>query len=256
MPDTRSVPAGKAMRIIKLSAACFASFILLGLSCPSPESFPRPPLSAPAFSGAELTVVKFDTYRPAVHLRWKAPASDSLAVREFVILQKSVDSSVFSILVKSIPDSITDYYDNLDRIVFPQARDFTTLQYRIYAIDALGRPGDTSAIDSVVLAWPPNMLWPTDKDSVRPDSLVWVVQGVEMGYFTYVSLYSDSAGLIWKSPRPDTPTYSTENSYDHIVVPLPGSLSLLSGTTYYWAVNVEIPTGQAWSIAVGRFYVP
>jgi hypothetical protein len=243
------------MRIIKFSASCFVFFFLLGSSCPSPESFPEPPLSAPAFSSAELVAVKFNTYRPALHLTWKPPVGGSLSVREFVILQKSMDSSVFSILVRSIPDSITEYYDNLDRIAFPQAWDFTTLQYRIFAIDTLGRPGDTSAIDSVVLAWPPNILWPMDKDSVRPDSLVWSVYGVEMGYFTYVYLYSDSAGLIWQSPRPNTPTYSSHDGIDHIVVPLPGSLLLSSGATYFWAVKVEMPTGSASSMAISRFYV-
>ena len=243
------------MRIIKVSAACFASCVLLGSSCPSPESFPPPPLSAPVFSSAEIIAVKFDTYRPAVHLTWKAPASDSLAVREFVILQKSMDSGVFSILVRSIPDSITGYYDNLDRIVFPQPWDITTLQYRIYAIDTLGRPGEMSAIDSVALAWPPTLLWPAEKDTVRPDSLAWSVFGVMNGYFSYVYLYSDSAGLIWKSPRPGTPTYSNHDKTDHFMVPVPQSLSLPAGKTYFWAAKVEIPTGQASSIAVGRFYV-
>ena len=243
------------MRIIKFFAACFISCVLLGSSCPSPESFPRPPLSAPVFSNAECIAAKFDTYRPAVHLTWKVSDGDSLSVREFVILQKSMDSSVFSVLVRSIPDSVTGYYDNLDRIAFPQAWDFTTLQYRIYAIDTLGRPGDTSAIDSVVLAWPPTLLWPAEKDTVRPDSLAWSVFGVMNGYFSSVYLYSDTAGLIWKSPLPDTPTYSDHDKTDHFMIPLPQSLSIPAGSTCFWAAKVEIPTGQASAIAVGRFYV-
>jgi hypothetical protein len=173
-----------------------------------------------------------------------------------VILQKAIDSSDFTVLVRSIPDSITHYDDDLDRIVFPKSNDIKTVQYRIFAIDTLGRSGDTSAVDSVAISWPPTPLWPPDGDSIRPDSLVWSVFGVMNGYFTYAYLYSDSSGLIWKSPRPDTPTYSTENKTDHILVPLPRSLQLSSGETYYWAVKVEIPTGSASSLAISRFYVP
>jgi hypothetical protein len=244
------------MRVVKLLSLCCCSLILLGSSCPSPVSFPPPPLSAPTFLTTELTAAKFDTYRPAVHLTWKPPHTDSLSIREFVILQKSIDSSVFSILVRSIPDSITAYDDNLDRIAFPVAWDVSTMQYRIFAIDTLGRSGDTSAIDSIALAWPPTPLWPPDRDSVRPDTLAWSVFGVEMGYYTYVSLYSNSTGLVWKSPRPDTPTYSNHDKTDHFTVPVPSSLSLSSGTTYFWAVKVDMPTGPAYSLAISRFYVP
>jgi hypothetical protein len=243
------------MWIVKLLSTCVFSCIILGSSCPSPISFPPPPLSAPSFTAAVLIAKKFDTYRPAVHLTWKPPRSDSLSIREFVILQKSIDSSTFSVLVRSIPDTITEYDDDLDRVVFPQPWDIKTMQYRIFAVDSLGRSGDTSAIDSVAIAWPPTPLWPADMDTVRPDSLVWSVFGVMNGYFSNAALYSENAGLIWQSPIPDTPTYSNHDKTDHFVAPLPGS-SLLSGTTYYWAVKVEIPTGSASSIAISRFYVP
>jgi hypothetical protein len=244
------------MWIVKLFSLGFLSLIVLGSSCPSPVAFPPAPLSAPIFLSADLTAAKFETYRPAVHLTWKPPHTDSLSIREFVILQKSIDSSVFSVLVRSIPDSITAYDDDLDRVNFPQQSNLETMQYRIFAVDSLGRSGDTSAIDSVVLAWQPIPQWPANGDSVRPDTLSWSVRGVMMGYFTYVSLYSDSARLVWKSPVPDTPTYSTENGTDHVVVHLPGSVPLLSGTTYYWAAKIDIPAGNASSIAISRFYVP
>jgi len=243
------------MGIAEVCTACSMFALFLGSSCPSPEPFPVPPLQAPSFTSATLTVARFDTYRPAVHLAWSSPHNDSLAVREFVILQRSQDSAGFSVLVRSIPDTVTGFYDNIDRFTFPQHWDFYTLEYRIFAIDSLGRAGDTSAIESLSVAWPPTLLWPATTDSVRPDSLAWTVFGVEFGYFSYVYLYSDTGGLIWKSPRPDTPTYSSHDNPDHYVQRLPGSLPLPSGQNYFWAVNVEIPTGQAWSIAVGRFYV-
>jgi hypothetical protein len=243
------------MTMVKLWAACFLACFLLGLSCPTPESFPPPPLSAPVFSGDTLIAAKFDTYRPSVHLTWKEPRSDSLSIREFVILQNSSDSGGFSILVRSIPDTITEFYDNLDRIVFPQPWDFRTIKYRIFAIDTLGRSGDTSGIDSVALAWPPVLLRPADNDSVLPDSLAWSVSGVMSGFFTYVYLYSDDSGLVWKSPRPDTPIYSNHDKTDFFATALPPSLSLTRGASYYWAVKVEIPTGSASSLAISRFYV-
>jgi hypothetical protein len=186
---------------------------------------------------------------------WKAPNSDSLSIHEFVILEKSSDSGVFSVLVRSIPDSITDYFDNLDRIVFPQKWDFKTIQYRIYAIDTLGRSGDTSAIDSFYLAWPPDIIRPSETDTVIPDTLMWDVSGVMGGYFTYVFLFSDSEGFLWQSPRPGIPVYSEHDKTDRFTVVVPQSVPLTSGGTYYWAAMVEIPTGSASSIALSRFYV-
>jgi hypothetical protein len=241
--------------MIKIPLVCFLAVFCLGSSCPSPESFPPPPLSAPSFSNAELYAARFDTYRPAVHLEWTAPHSDSLSIREFVILEKSSDSGRFSVLVRSIPDSIPDYFDNLDRIVFPQHWDIRTIQYRIYAIDTLGRSGDTSAIDSFYLAWPPDIIRPSETDTVQPDSLVWTVFGVMNGYFSYVYLFSDSGGCIWQSPRPGMPVYSNHDKTDRFAVAVPESLPLPSGGPYYWAAKVEIPTGSASSIAVSRFYV-
>jgi hypothetical protein len=243
------------MRIIKIPFVLFCAVFCLGLSCPSPEAFPPPPLSAPVFSNTTLTAARFDTYRPAVHLVWKAPNSDSLSIHEFVILEKSSDSGVFSVLVRSIPDSITDYFDNLDRIVFPQHWDTKTIQYRIFAIDTLGRSGDTSAIDSFSLSWPPGIIRPADADTVRPDTLVWTVFGVMNGYFSYACLYSDSGGCIWQSPRPDLPVYSNHDKTDRFTAVVPQSVPLTSGGTYYWAAMVEIPTGSASSIALSRFYV-
>jgi hypothetical protein len=256
MPDHRGISTGKTKCVTKILTTCFISSLVLGSSCPSPVSFPPPPLSAPSFSTSELVAKKFDTYRPAIHLAWKLPSTDSLPIREFVILQRSLDSNAFSILVRSIPDSITEYYDDLDRVAFPQEWDVTTMQYRIFAIDSLGRSGDTSAIDSVAIAWSPALVWPAEGDTIRADSLAWSVRGVEMGYFTYVSLYSDSAGLIWKSPIPDTPTYSSHDGLDHFAVTLPKTLPLSSGASYSWAVKVDMPTVPASSIAIGRFYVP
>jgi hypothetical protein len=255
MPDSRSVSTGKTWGVVKLFAACCLSALLLGSSCPSPEPFPSPPLQAPVFTGADLAVGRFDTYRPAIHLAWTSPRNDSVPTREFVILQKSIDSSGFFVLVRSIPDSVRDYYANLDRFTFPQAPDVFTLQYRIFGIDSLGRPGDTSAIESVAVAWPPMLLWPAENDSVGPDSLVWSVFGVMMGYFSYAYIYGDTAGFLWKSPTPDTPTYSTESHPVRHTVRLPASPALVAGHDYFWAVKVEIPSARASSIAVGRFYV-
>jgi hypothetical protein len=244
------------MRMIKYPLVGFFAVFCLGSSCPSPESFPPPPLPAPSFSKTELTAARFDSYRPAVHLEWTTPNSDSLSIHEFVILEKSSDSGGFSVLVRSIPDSITSYFDNLDRIVFPQLWDIRTIQYRIYAIDTLGRSGDTSAIDSFSLAWPPEMVSPIEADTVLwPDSLVWNVSGVMSGYFTYVYLFSDSGGCLWQSPRPGIPVYSDHDKTVRFAVAVPGSLPLPSGGPYFWGAKVEIPTGSASSIAISRFYV-
>jgi len=244
------------MRKLFVALTCFFPVFFLGSSCPSPEQFPPPPLSAPAFIGKDLTAAKFDVFRPAIHLTWKAPSADSVAIREYVILSRSDDSAGFATIVRSIPDTVFDYYDNIDRIAVPAQNEIKPVYYRIFAIDTLGRNSDTSSIDSVMLSWPPKPLFPLMSDSMQPDSVVFTLTGVMGGYFPYIFLCSDSLGIFWKSPKPDTPTYSYADKTDRFIVNIPKNISFMRGSFYYWAVKVEIPTGNSQAIAISRFYVP
>ncbi len=243
------------MRKFHVVLTCFFSIFLLGSSCPTPEQFPPPPLSAPIITGKEIALAKFDTYRPAIHITWKAPATDTLAIKEYVILTKSDDSAGFSVLVRNIPNTVLNYYDNIDRISIP-ANEIKSVYYKIFAIDSLGRNGDTSSLDSFIVSWPPKQIFPLSSDTIVPDSLVFTVSGVMGGYYPYVFLCSDSMGVFWKSPKPDTPTYSFADKTDRFIVQVPKTITFVKNSMYYWAVKVEIPTGNSQALAVSRFYVP
>jgi hypothetical protein len=227
---------------------------LAGLTCPSPEPFPPPSLSAPVFLKMEVAAFKFDTYRPAIHLQWRAPSHDSLGIKEFVILKKTQSDSGFSVLVRSIPDSISNFYEAADNVGFPSS-DYKAVTYRIFAIDTIGRAGDTSAADSVVLVWPPQPVQPKDFDTLAgEDSLVWSVSNVQAGFFTYLFIYNDSLGLVWKSPKPLTPSFLTDGQTGIFGVVLPQVLLPLTSGVYSWAVKIEAPAKNAESMAMRRFY--
>jgi hypothetical protein len=238
------------VRVIARLLLCLPCLLLLGLTCPSPEPFPPPPPAAPLFSTIEVAAFKFDTYRPAVHLHWQMPANDSLAIHEFVILQKTPDDSDYSVLVRSIPDSVFDFYEALDNITLPGIFSYKTVLFRMYAVDMLGRTGDTAATDSIVLLWPPQLL----VDTLRGDSLAWSVSSVQAGFFTTMYLYSDSIGLVWKNPRPDTPSFLTDGQTMIFTQKIPSSLLPLSAGVYYWAAKIEAPALNAQSIALRRLY--
>ncbi len=233
------------------------AFFVMDASCPSPISFPPPTLPAPLFTGINVDGFVFQSstgVRPSVHVQWKMPSGDSLGVKEFVLLQKLPGDSFFSVLARSIPGNISDYYENIDDFGYPNPLTYKTVLFRMFALDSIGRAGDTAARDSIVLAWPPKPVSPAQSDTIGPDSLVWSMWYVEGGYYSYSLLYSDSLGLVWNELRPIIPVYSSENDTVRFAAHIPDSLFPLNAGGYSWVMKVEIPSVNAQSMAVRRLY--
>jgi hypothetical protein len=193
-------------------------------------------------------------YRPAIHVPWQMPSNSVLGVHEFIIFQKLPTDSSFALLAQSIPDSVNNYYENIDDIGYPLQLAFKTVLFRMVAIDSIGRTSDTTISDSIVLAWPPNPVSPSESDTLGKDSLIWSVKYVEAGYSSFAMLYRDSVGLIWSQPPPTVLAIGAESDTERFSATIPNSVPLVAGG-YSWVIRVEIPSVNAQSMAVRRLYV-
>jgi hypothetical protein len=212
-------------------------------------------MHSPVFTSLDITGIKTsDAYQPAVYIQWNAPGGDSPTIREFVILRKKQSSdSVFSVMHYGIPDSVSGDYDVLDPKDFPVQGVYAKRWYRIFAIDVLGRPGDTSAPDSIRLCWAPRPGAPVD--TINQNIFTWYTIEYLAGYFTYLFLWSDTRGLVWTSPKPNEPSYGHE-TLDSFLVKLPDALYPLARGVYWYGLKVEIPGENIQTLAVQEFYAP
>lgn len=237
---------------------CAPLFLLfVAGSCPSPVPIPPPQLSAPIITNISVDPFMFQTspgYRPAIHVQWNMAANGTLGVQEFIIFQKLPGDSSYSLLVRSIPGSVSNYFENIDDIGYPVHLNLKTVLFRILAIDSIGRASDTSSSDSVVLAWPPNPISPLESDTISNDSLVWSVGNVEAGYYTNSMMYGDSAGLVWSESQPLVPIYGAENDTERFSAKISNSILPLTSGGYSWVIRVEMLSVNAQAIAVRRLY--
>jgi hypothetical protein len=243
------------MRIRALAPLAVGCWLLLGSACPTSDPFPRPPVSPPAISSLEITAIKTsDAYRAAVHIRWTLPQTDSSAIRELIILRKKqISDTVYGVFHYGIPDTIRDDYDVLDPQDFPGQGVYLKLWYRMFAIDTLGRPGDTSPPDSIRLCWTPRPGTPLD--TLLKNQFKWYTIQYLAGYFTYMFLWSDTRGLIWTSPRSSEPSYGHETA-DSFFVRLPDSLYPLARGLYWYGAKIEFPGENIQTVAIQQFHAP
>ena len=246
------------MRVRSIFFLCAASCLPIASTCPTSDPFPPPTIQAPSFTSMDVTGIKSGgAYQGAIHMQWTLTTSDSSPVKEFVILRKKQSDSAFGILHHGIPDSIFNDYDVIDPKDLPQDQLFgspyTSIRYRIFAIDTFGRSGDTSAQDSALLTWTPTAVYPVD--TLKENSIKWSTRAYQGGYFSYVLLWNDASGLLWTSPKPPEPTYgnATEDSFS---VRLPTALYPLSPGKYYYGVKVEFPGVSIETIIIREFYAP
>lgn len=266
MPDSGTVSQrnqGVTLRRGAKGIAYLSCLLLLAVSCPN-EFTPLPPsLKAPKLATMELSAVRTGSgaalqYHPAVRITWTAPDQDSVRVQYYSLLRSAVSGTdtAFTVVTHSIPAGVTETYDRIDRIIPPKELHQKRIFYRIVAIDSLDRPGDTSAVDTFVLAHPAQLTSP--RDTLFINLFRWTVAKVPAGYREQMTLWGDN-GAVWESPLPLTPTYGSTEWYITNQVSLPDHLwPLPSGSVYYFSVRVieesPLPTQ---SIAISEpLYVP
>ena len=245
------------MRLRSLALISAVSFLPIASTCPTADPFPPPQIIAPSFTLMEVTGVKSGgAYRAAVHMQWKLGTADSFPVKSFVVLKKASGDSAFGIMHYGIPDTVFDDYDIINAKDLPQyqlfGNPYSAVKYLVFAVDTLGRSGDTSAADSILLTWPPTLTYPLD--TLNQNLFTWQTSGYQGGYYANMVLWG-GAGLVWSSPIPSSPRFGNV-ALDSFNVQLPSALYPLQTGQYYYGVVVTFPGVNIESIIIRGFYAP
>ena len=246
------------MRVRSLFLLCAVSCLPIASTCPTADPFPPPQIAAPSFTLMEVTgVKKGGDYQGAVHMQWKMGNVDTFPVKEFVILKKGPSDSAFGIMHFGIPDSVFDDYDVPITNELPPMQlfgsPFSCVKYRVFAVDTLGRSGDTSAVDSILLTWPPAITYPID--TLKQNVFKWTTQSYQGGYYASMMVWSDASGPVWSSPQPSEPTYGNATQ-DSFALQLPSALYPLGAGRYYMGVRAYFPGVNIQTIIIHDFYAP
>jgi hypothetical protein len=245
------------MRLRRWGFTFAASFLCVASTCPTNDPFPPKPIRPPRFASIEVTAIKTkDACLQAIDLKWSLAGKDTLPVDHFVLLRKKEFSdSAFSDAILDIPDSAGECWDKLSSGDIPGPGTYRKIWYRIFVVDTSGGSGDTSAADSIILSWPPALISPETGDTLRGGVFKWSTVLYRSGYYTYLYLWSDSSGFLWKSERPAEPIYGHETPDSESLV-LPSPPAPLARGKYFCGVKVEIPGAAIQSMALRPFYAP
>lgn len=165
---------------MKYLTALSSILCLLLLSC-IPVEPPLPQkIAASELTFKEMTVAHntFGNYYEAIELQWHRPGHDTQPVQSFTLLRKFSNDTTFELFNRSqhIPADTTSFFDELAADQFPTSGSDSVF-YLLFAIDTLGRPGDTSNICRVFLTPQPVLAsFSTDSLCIVWDS--WVRGGV------------------------------------------------------------------------------
>jgi hypothetical protein len=217
---------------------------------------PFDPITPPRLSAPDITIIRvgearlFSSYREAIHIEWRTPVNDSAGIRSFSIIRKTENDSVFDLFTRSqgIPPSIDSFNDDIKPIGFPN-EGYLLVKYRIFAIDTLGRPGDTSAICSLFLARQPQL----DTIDLPRSSFRWHSQFIQGSVATYMNLWNKDGSVTWSSPRQedfgswDYPLYFNATVAD--------SLAPLAMGNWYYAIYLFAMGNDRQSLKVDSFNV-
>jgi hypothetical protein len=227
-------------------------------SCPTYEPPLPSPLSSPVIEHTELVIENIDKqWREAVRIDWELPVQNEIPVQSYVLLRKTIVDSDFVVRIQSIPPSVSSAHDLLSASIFP-GENYETILYRIYAIDSLKRPSDTSLTDTLIVVPRPLLKSPAAGDTLSDRLFSWSTIDIRT-FYSYISLY-DSERCLWKSSRGSHPFYPGSGEFVVPPVRLPDSIALQGQHTHWWAVHIDVDDGNpnvtTGSIALGEFYVP
>ncbi len=155
------------------------------------HSYP-PTLSAPVTISSKLVAKKVDgLYVPAIALSWAPPSDTANAVSTYSIERAILDTAPlnFQIVQSAIPDTTLHFEDPLSAREYP-LRGAKKVLYRVFAFDTLGRPSDTSRIDTFYMALPAQ--WDTQADTLQSDTISWKMFGLSIPYRSCFFVWNDS----------------------------------------------------------------
>jgi hypothetical protein len=233
-------------RLLKTSVAALAAFLFV---CQYYAPITPLRLKQPLITKLLLSEAKFSTYREAVHIEWTPPPDDSIAVRSFTLLRKTYDDSLFDVIKHGIPDSIVSFNDDLTPIGFP-LNGYNLIMYKVFAIDTLGRAGDTSAACSLYLAPQPEL---STLDTVTR-CFGWLSRNIQGSVTSHIKLWNSTGDSLWTSKRVEE--LGNEQVPVNFSACLPDSLKPLLPGIWYFAVFLEANGSLYQSMKVGPFNVP
>jgi hypothetical protein len=252
MPDSRVLSPGYEVHARKRRLTLQSGILLVGIcTCQyyNPVTPPRlgpPEVTTIACSEARL----FGTWREAIHLEWRAPATDSISIRSYTLLRQTGSDSTFDVFSRSqgIPDSITRFDDDIKPVGFPD-EGFFIMRYRILAVDTLGRSSDTSATCSLYLARQPEI------DTIDPSnySFRWFSQFIQGSVNSYITIW-DAGDTTRFSSAPQ----EEFGSWDYRVyfsATLPDSMKSMGSGVWYYSIRLFAMGTQHQSIKVDSFNV-
>jgi hypothetical protein len=258
MPYSGILPSGSEVRTLRYcSLVSYESALVVFISCQFYEPVTPPTLDAPRILGIGLTEARFfGTYREAVRIQWAPPNIDSISLRSYTLIRKTQTDSLFDIFTSTssrgsvgIPDSIRAIDDDANQIGFPTG-DFSLVQYKIFAVDSLGRPSDTSVACSLYLAPQPE-LDSIDRESWR---FQWSSRNIQGSINSYMKLWNGSLTGEWTSDALEK--FGNENDPTVFSALLPDSLSPLPSDRWYIAIFFHAMGTVHQSLKVDSLDVP
>ncbi len=226
-----------------------ALIILQWLSCfpvdPQPYQLSGSPLLR--CNGMVPVTDPVEGYREAIHLSWTY-GEGRQPVHTYTLLRRFSSDSVFDVFSRSrqIPGDTLNFYDILENRTFPQSG-VDSVQYRILAVDTLGRSSDTSEACTFLLA-PQPVFTSCDPSSRCCNWESWIRGGCT----SWAVVFPAGEGQKWTSPRRDEFPFTDEPA--RFSACIPDSMNTRSGGQWYIALYLR--ANEAWSLLLEALDVP
>ncbi len=245
--------------MITILACAFWTVILISSTCLTVDPPPPALLSAPEFIKAEIIPRTFDgEIREMIHVQWEPDTTDTISIYTFQILRQP-DTDSLPTPITGIPDTYRDNYDAVYSLTIANRTIEHLVYYWIFALDTLGRAGDTSSVFSVELARKVNLLHPEENDTINTMItnifFQWEVPAIFNQTMSHAILWKNDS-LIWAS---DTVKDYTGGGSKIYRKPVDDSILPLVSGVYLWGVELIIIGGinanDPTSVTLRKMYV-
>jgi len=213
--------------------------VCLGAIC---DPIPAPPatLSSPVFTGYDVVSRIYDgEHQEMIVVQWEPDSTDTVSVVSYQMLRRG-EADTFATPIRDIAGTVRELFDPTVNFVESAKRENEyNVFYWIFALDSLGRPGDTSPACTVSLARFVKQLQPLDTFQNEP--FRWQVPPIFNRTMSFVTLWRGDS-VLWTS---DTMLEYTGGGVPPFEKSLPGNFPPLPPGTYFWGVPLRILGGGA-----------